>query len=62
MFILKLQNGPDHLEIMRDIKHFLSEGDNEQKSVKMALNKNLYLLEEWWNEEDTDFGKEDADS
>lgn len=59
---MQLQNGPDHLEIMRDVKHFLSEGYNEQTSVKMALNKNFYLLEEEWNEEDTEFEKEDADS
>lgn len=62
MFILQLQNGPDHLEIMRDVKLFLFEGNNEQKSVKMALNKNFYHLEEGWNEEETDFEKEDADS
>lgn len=51
-----------HLEIMRDVKHFLSDGYNEQASVKMALNKNRHLLEEGWNEEDTDSEKEDTDS
>lgn len=46
LFILQLQNGPIHSESMRDVKHFLSDGHNEQASVKMALNKNRHLLEE----------------
>lgn len=62
MFFLQLQNGPIHSEIMRDVKNFLSDGYNEQTSVKMALNKNRHLLEEGWNEDDTDSEKEDADS
>ena len=61
LFILQLQNGPIHSEIMRDVKQFLSDGHNEQASVKMALNKNRHLLEEGWNE-DTDSEKEDVDS
>lgn len=46
---------------MGDVKKFLSDGYNEQASMKMALNKNQ-LLEKGWNEDDTDSEKEDTDS
>lgn len=62
LFILELQNWPILSEIMRYVKKFISNGYNEQASVKMTLNKNHHLLEKGWNEDDTDSEKEDTDS
>jgi hypothetical protein len=61
LFILWLQNGPIHSEIMSDVKKFLSDGNDDDSSVKMALNKNRHLLEEGWYEEDSDSGEDDSD-
>lgn len=46
VFIRRLKNRPNHSEIMRDVKNVLSDGNNEQAIVKMALNKNCHLLKE----------------
>lgn len=54
LFILSLQNEPIHSKIMRDVEKFLFDGYNDQTSVKMTLNKNNHLLEDWWNKKDTD--------
>lgn len=39
---------------MREVEKFLFDGYNDQTSVKMTLNKNNHLLEDWWNKKDTD--------
>lgn len=58
MFTLRLQNEPIHSQIMRDVQKFLSNGYDEQAFVKMALNKNRFLIEESWN----DSGEENSDT
>nr|XP_022320169.1 uncharacterized protein LOC111122635 [Crassostrea virginica] len=41
---------------MGDVNHFLSEGYDEERSIRMALNKSRHLLEEMWDKGDeTDF-------
>lgn len=62
MFTLRLQNEPIHSQIMRDVQKFLSNGYDEQAFVKMALNKNRFLIEESWNEEVIDSGEENSDT
>lgn len=44
---------------MRD---FLSNGYNDQASIKMVFNKNRHILEDGWNEKDTDSEEENTDS
>lgn len=59
LFILQLQNGPIYSKITRDVKKFLFDGYNDQTSVEMTLNKNFHLLEDLWNEKDTDSEEEE---
>lgn len=59
--ILQLQNGSIHSKIMRDVKSFLSYGYSDQASIKMALKRNRFLLEDEWNEKETDSEEENTD-
>lgn len=49
---------------MDDVNDFLSEGNSEQKAIRMALNKNRHVLDEMWDNEsdiETDEGSESED-
>ena len=49
---------------MGDVNHFLSEGYDEERSIRMALNKSCHLLEEMWDtgdETDSDNSSEEED-
>ena len=55
-YILLLKHGSIHASVMTDVNHFLSEGYDEERSIRMALNKSRHLLEEMWDKGDeTDF-------
>lgn len=60
--ILQLQNGSIHSKIMRDVNSFLSNGYSDQESIKMAFKRNRFLLEDGWNEKETDSEEENTDS
>lgn len=51
LYILQLQNGSIHANVMDDIRNFLSEGQSERKATRTALNKNRHVLEEMWDTE-----------
>ena len=66
-YILQLKHGSIHASVMGDKNHFLSEGYDEERSIRMALNKNrrLYLLEEMWDtgdETDSDNSSEEDET
>lgn len=61
MYIVQLQHGFIYAEVMDDVKDFLSNGYDARKAIKLALNKNRYLLQEMWDSEsdmETDEGAE----
>lgn len=63
-YILQLQNGSIHANVMDDVNDVLSEGYSERKAIRMALNKNRHVLDEMWNTErdmETDDGSESED-
>lgn len=60
--ILQLQNGSIHSKILRDVNSFLSNGYSDQASIKMAFKRNRFLLEDGWNEKETDSEEENTDS
>lgn len=51
LYILQLQNGSIHANVMDDVRDFLSEGYSERKAIRTALNKNRHVLEEMWDTE-----------
>lgn len=51
LYILQLQNGSIHANVMDDGCDFLSEGYSERKAIRTALNKNRHVLEEMWDTE-----------
>ena len=51
-YILQLKHGSIHASVMADVNHFLSEGYDEERSIRMALNKSRHLLEEMWDKGD----------
>lgn len=64
LYILQLQNGSIHANVMDDVRDFLSEGYSERKAIRTALNKNRHVLEEMWDTEsdmETDEGSESED-
>jgi hypothetical protein len=60
LYILQIQNGPIHTQVMDDVKDFLSEGYEERKAIRMALHKNRPVLEEMWDDE-TESDDEESD-
>lgn len=70
LYILQLQIGSIHANVMADVKDFLSEGYDARKAIRMALNKNRPVLEEMWDtesdmetdDESNDEEREDDDS
>lgn len=64
LYILQLQNGSIHANVMDDVRNFLSEGYSERKAIRTALNTNRHVLEEMWDTEsdmETDEGSESED-
>ena len=51
-YILKLQNGPIHENVMSGVEDFMDEGYGEDKAIKMSLKKNRHILEEMFDDED----------
>lgn len=51
LYILLLQKGSIHANVMDDVRDFLSEGQSERKAIRTALNKNRHVLEEMWDTE-----------
>lgn len=51
LYILQLQNGSIHANVMDDVRDFLSKGYSERKAIRTALNKNRHVLEEMWDTE-----------
>lgn len=51
LYILQLQNGSIHANVMDDVRDFLFEGYSERKAIRTALNKNRHVLEEMWDTE-----------
>lgn len=51
LYILQLQKGSIHANVMDDSRDFLSEGYSERKAIRTALNKNRDVLEEMWDTE-----------
>lgn len=49
LYILRLQNGSIHANVIDDVRNFLSEGYSERKAIRRALNKNRHVLEEMWD-------------
>lgn len=61
LYILQLQNGSIHANVMDVVRDFLSEGYSERKAIRTALNRNRHVLEEMWDTEsdmETDEGSE----
>lgn len=64
LYILQLQNGSIHANVVDDVRDFLSEGYSERKAIRTALNKNRHVLEKMWDTEsdmETDKGSESED-
>lgn len=64
LYILQLQNGSIHANVMDDVRDFLSEGYSERKAIQTPLNTNRHVLEEIWDTEsdmETDEGSESED-
>ena len=63
-YILQLKHGSIHASVMGAVNHILSEGYDEERSIRMALNKSRHLLEEMWDmeeERDSDDSSEEED-
>ena len=60
-YIQQLQNGPVHRKIMDYLQKMLKDGYNEQKSIKMAINKYGYHLKALWDQEDDNALSEESD-
>ena len=56
--MLQLRNGPVHENVMSNVEDLMDDGYDEDKAIKMSLNKNRHLLEEIFNEDD---GEDDSD-
>lgn len=64
LYILQLENGSIHGNVMDDVRDFLSEGYSERKAIRTALNKNRHVLEEMWDTDsdmESDEGSESED-
>lgn len=59
-YILDLNHGSIHSTIIDDVSDFQSRGYCKRKSVRMALNKNRYLLDEMWDDE-VEFDERDSE-
>lgn len=51
-YILQLRHGSLHATIMDDVAEFQSKGYSEHKSIMKTLNKNRYLIDGIWEEDD----------
>ena len=60
-FMLQLRNGPVHDNFMSNAEDILDNGYDEDKAIKMSLNKNRHLIEEMFDEDDGE-GDSDEDS
>ena len=60
--VLQLQNGSIHRKIMDYVKRMLTNGNNKQKSIRMAINKYGYLFDALFDQDDEESDDEDSDT
>ena len=58
-YILYLRKGSVHAHVMSDVENLLDDGYGVDKAIKMSLKKNKHILEEVFDEDDSDEEDED---